>query len=608
MTVQPILHIDDPQLEAVRNSEQPVWAFDVENDRIAWANAEGLAMCRAADLGALSGMRIGRVLKRESRRQLEAYHSVVRSGGRIEEQLTIYPDGEPVTLMARCSGVRIEDGRVAVLVEGQVRTIEPGVLRAVEALNSTSIMFTLLDYDGRVVYENTSAMSTYGFTHPDAGEVNAFTARFTDPEAGNTAWEMLNSEQSFEAEMLVKTRSGQQRWHAVSADRTNDPATGRKVVLLEERDVTERRRMQQRMQLHERMATIGELAGGLAHEINNPLAYVLMNLDLIEELGPDGLKTYDPDELKTILSDLREGANRIKSTVFDLGELAKVDAGDHEAVDLHSALETAIAITNTRAKRRATVVRDFGAVPWVMGQRSRLAQVFVNILINAVQAIDGDDPTAHRITISTRERDGRIVVEIADTGHGVDEKDLAQIFEPFFSSKKEGIGTGLGLSVARQIVGDHDGEIDARQNEDGGLTVRVELLAADRPAEAAPHPISSEIRRILVVDDEPGIRRALTRLLDRHIVETAASGQEALELLEKRPFDIIFCDMMMPGMDGMDLYETVKQQGRGIERNFVFITAGAFEDRAARFLARVPNEMVQKPFNRDVLRKIVESA
>lgn len=611
MNAHGILAIDDPSMEAIRHSTQPAWAYDIERQQIAWANDAGLALWRAPNLEALSHDGLKPWMAPESWRQLEAYFLAVRDGAQVEQQLTIYPQGEPVTLLCRCSGVRLECGNIAVLVEGRVRTIEAGTLRAVEALNTTKFLVSLLDFEGRVLFENPTALEAHGYTRPSAITRHAFFSRFVDEDGAHDIWAHLLAEDGYEGELEVKTRAGK-RWHAVSCATTTDPVTGVRVVLLEERDVTTRRKIDSRTQLHDRMASIGELSGGLAHEINNPLAYATMNLDLLEELAADGFADVDHEELKTILADMREGMSRIRGTVADLAELARVDTGDPVPADVQAILETAITMTHAHIKHHATVVRDFGEVPWVLARRARLSETFLHVLLHAVRRVGGDPGHPHRIHVSTRPSDdrSRVIVEIGDTSQELRESNLDAIFEPFATPATT--GEGLGLSVARRVVTDHGGEIGARRNADGGLTIRIELFAAaDHEAIEAPAAVlavKEGRRRVLVVDDEPGIRRAITRLLDDHDVDTASSGVDAMKLVASARYDVIFCDMMMPVMDGMSFYEELAKTHAGMEKKVVFITAGAYTARTASFLERVPNPTVPKPFSRDLLRGIVESA
>ncbi len=585
-----IIAITDPTMDAVRSSTQPAWAYDIEHHQIAWANDAGLALWRAPNLEALSQKQLESWMAPEAWRQIEAYFLVVRDGARFEQQLTIYPQGEPVTLLCQCSGVRLECGNIAVLVEGRVRTIEAGTLRAVEALNTTKFLVSLLDFEGRVLFENPIALEAHGYTRPSAITRHAFFSRFVDEDAAHDIWAQLLAEEPYEGELEVRTRSGT-RWHAVTCATTTDPVTGVRVVLIEERDVTTRRKLDSRTQLHERMASIGELSGGLAHEINNPLAYATMNLDLLEEIAAEGFENADAEELTTILSDIREGMTRIRSTVADLAELARVDTGEPVAADVQAILETAITMTHAHIRHQATVVRDFGEVPWVLARRARLSETFLHVLLHAVRRVEGDPGHAHRIQVSTRPNEdrSRVIVEIGDTSQEQRDGNLDTIFEPF--ARPVTMGEGLGLSVARRIISDHGGDIRARRNAEGGLTIRIELPASgdhealERPT-AVPRTVEGR-RRVLVVDDEPGIRRAITRLLDEHDVDTASSGVEALEILEGASYDVIFCDMMMPVMDGMSFYEELAKRHPGLERKVIFITAGAYTTRTSSSRSRI---------------------
>jgi signal transduction histidine kinase len=240
-----------------------------------------------------------------------------------------------------------------------------------------------------------------------------------------------------------------------------------------------------RLSLSERMASVGTLAAGVAHEINNPLAYVTANLDLlleeVEALGADP----SPErvaEIGDMLRQAREGAERVRRIVRGLQTFARPDAEALSLVDVRALLDTSVDIASAEVRGRARIVREFGAVPQVEADDARLGQVFINLLVNAAQAIPAGDPAAHEIRlVTTTDAAGRAVVEVHDSGPGIPAAVLGRIFDPFFTTKPVGVGTGLGLSICHNIVTGMGGEIDVVSREGAGAVFRVALPACAAP-------------------------------------------------------------------------------------------------------------------------------
>jgi len=257
------------------------------------------------------------------------------------------------------------------------------------------------------------------------------------------------------------------------------------------------------------------------------------------------------------------------------------------------------------ASRRFVVVADEG----------KLGQVFLNILKNAADALPVGHVDSHQITISTRTEGSYVVVEVSDTGPGVPSKIASRIFDPFFTTKPVGEGVGLGLSLCHGIIGALGGTIELVQGTDVGATFRVRLpVAAPEKSGRGPRrtpssPLNRPILggRVLVVDDERLMRRSIKRTLVGHDVTTAENGREALELCAKQgeDFDVILCDLMMPEVSGMELYERLKDARPELLPRLVFMTGGAFTPESRQFLDRIENTHLQKPFDVKSLRALI---
>ncbi len=376
------------------------------------------------------------------------------------------------------------------------------------------------------------------------------------------------------------------------------------------RDITERRRLELQLQLADRMASVGTLAAGVAHEINNPLAYVLANLDFaLGELGHDA---PDPAEVKRALGEAKDGAVRVREIVRDLKSFSRGRDQERERLDVRRVLQSAVGLAQNEIRHRARLSIELLDVPPVLGSEHRLSQVFLNLLINAAQAIPEGAADRHLVNVATSTSDdGRVAIEITDTGGGIPEEVLPRIFDPFFTTKPVGVGTGMGLSIVHGIVTGMGGEVTVR-SETGQGTIFTVLLppapeaAPSQAAAPAPRPATAGVARVLVVDDEPLVGRAVSRVLSPpHRVTLASSGAEALALLQANRYDVVLCDLMMPGLSGMDLHERLARSAPEVANRMIFLTGGAFTDGAREFLARVPNPRIEKPFEPAALRESV---
>jgi CheY-like chemotaxis protein len=260
-------------------------------------------------------------------------------------------------------------------------------------------------------------------------------------------------------------------------------------------------------------------------------------------------------------------------------------------------------------------LKSFEPVRPVWANEARLEQVVINLLMNAAQAVPEARAEANEIRLTVRD-DGRghAVLEVADNGEGIPPEVRSRIFDPFFTTKPVGVGTGLGLSICHGIVMSLGGQIRVESELGAGTTFRVVLPTTDpledeAPTEARETPLPSHKRRahVLVVDDELPIATTMRELLGlEHEIFIATGAREALAVIRSGAnFDVIFCDLMMPGMSGVDLYEQLRVQSPGLERKIVFMTGGAFTTRAAEFLASVDNRRIEKPFSLGLLERIV---
>lgn len=491
----------------------------------------------------------------------------------------------------------IRDLRIGVLVQGpnaEIRVSNRAALELLGLEESQLLGKTSFDPEWHVIHEDGSPFP--GPEHPV-------------PTA-------IGSKRSVRGVVMgvYRPRSRDRVWLLVDAEPQLDPDGEVAQVVCTFSDFTERRRLQSTAMIEDRMASMGRLAAGVAHEVNNPLAYVTANLDIIREtLARAGAKPPAPDdaaELATLVEECREGVGRIRTLVDDLRALSRGDDRANGAVDLRRVVDSACNIVARHVPHRAELVRDLRPVPFVEGNEARLGQLVLNLLMNAMDAIPEGRARNNEVRVTTRVDDGgRVVVEVRDTGPGIARDVLAHIFDPFFTTKPIGAGTGLGLAICHEIVRSCGGDIEAESEPGRGSTFRVRLHASAPVAAAPPKPVVEKPppSKLLIIDDEPLVARTLGLLLgDDHDVHVADRVSDALDRVRAgESFDLIFCDLMMPDMTGMDLQAVLERERPDLAQRTVFITGGAFTPRAQVFVEAMPERVLEKPFDSAAIDRVI---
>jgi PAS domain S-box-containing protein len=404
-------------------------------------------------------------------------------------------------------------------------------------------------------------------------------------------------------EYTARRRDGSQ----VIAEITSLPIEwdGGPAVIALVRDVTERARMQGQLTRTDRLRALGTLAAGVAHEVNNPLAYMALALEALDGLIQSGMAPEQRADALKVLAEIRGGAKRVSTIVRDLRAFAQDgerDEGPGAGADVAEVLATMQRLVKHDVSHRATLTVDAPALPPVAGSTRRLEQVVVNLVLNAAQAVEGHGPSPQILVRAFLSGEGSVSIEVTDNGPGLGKDVLPRIFDPFTTAKAAQLGSGLGLATSHRIVTELGGSLTVESELGLKTTFRVTLpiIPLDtrglaRAVETAPVD-TGQRWRVLVVDDEPTIRRLLCNLLGHHDVEAVGSGEEALARLRADDFDVVVCDLMMPTVTGMDVFVAIAAERPGLERRFVFITGGAFTERGRAFLERIPNRRLEKPF------------
>lgn len=467
--------------------------------------------------------------------------------------------------------------------------------------------------DGRLVFVNPAFVSELGYESSaqllgrDAREV--IHPEYRDQFEEHTRVMLASWQPIPPREKQLLRRDGSVMWVEIATlpiDFDNEPS-----VLLFARDLTERKEMAARLAQADRMASVGTLAAGVAHEINNPLAYVLGSMDLCSQRVRD-LERVAGEEpevrpllraLSDCLRNAHDGADRVRVIVRDLMTFSRAESDEPVAVDVENVLDSSVNLVWNEIRHRARLVKSYGGVPAVLADQARLGQVFVNLLVNAAQAIPEGQADKSEIRITTSSGRQTVRVDIEDTGAGIPDDELGHIFEPFYTTKPMGVGTGLGLSICHGIVTALGGSISVESELGKGSRFHVELPIAPDPAasetadDTAPEAASG--KRILVIDDEPLLGQTLRlAFTGRHEVVVVTSGREALSRLSGDPhFDLVLCDLMMPDISGIAVYEQIQAVDPASAERFVFMTGGAFTERARKFLESYEGAHLEKPFD-----------
>jgi signal transduction histidine kinase/CheY-like chemotaxis protein len=474
-------------------------------------------------------------------------------------------------------------------------------------VNHAPIVIWALDLDGTIILSEGAGLAAMGIKAGNVGQ-SVFKLYARTPEIIENMRRAFKGE-SFSTPPVQLNGAVLSGWMGPLRDQTGKIIGAIGIAS----DVTEAHRATVRAAQNDRMVAMGTMAASVAHEINNPLTYVLEGIRSIDrdlqavcaELS-GSMRIEMRERLQRmlrLLPNVKEGAERVRMITRDLQTFSRPDSGDGSATaDVRRAAEAAVHMMRTQLEARGRVTLDLQGTGVVRGNEARVVQVFVNLLLNAAQALDGTPRDKAEIGLSIRTDRANVIVEVTDSGPGIPESLRERIFEPFVTTKPVGEGTGLGLFVSRNLVHEMGGSIEVTNRPSGGALLRVRLprlsSGVSAPAEAPAAPAPSA--RVLIIDDNVNLGRVMAEALegDQHSVEVVQTGREAVDRLGGgERFDIVLCDLMMKDMSGMDVYEELKRRRPGAEGALVFMTGGAFTEPARRFLGSVANPWIQKPFD-----------
>jgi signal transduction histidine kinase len=374
------------------------------------------------------------------------------------------------------------------------------------------------------------------------------------------------------------------------------------------RDVTVQKHLESQLAVSDRLASLGMLASGVAHEINNPVSAVIINAEVLLDalLAPQGAQNHhDSIEIATMI---RDAGERIAGVVKDLKLFSRAPDDRLSALDVRRVIDSSVRLVGNVHRSVARVAARYEDVAPVLGNEARLGQVFLNLISNAIESfLSHDRKNEVRIVCRRRGLD-RLAIEVIDNGAGMPPDVVKQLFTPFFTTKEVG-GTGLGLAICHRIITSHGGSIEVESTPGQGSIFRVLLPLAVPLAAPVERPQRREAsgRRVLVVDDDRLVLESICRALHReHDTIGVTHAREALELIQSgEHFDLIVCDLAMPGGSGVDLHDQLRRLAPGLAEGMIFISGGGFHPEVDAFFSRTSNERIDKPFSPAALADLI---
>jgi two-component system NtrC family sensor kinase len=406
-------------------------------------------------------------------------------------------------------------------------------------------------------------------------------------------------------ESVVVRKDGERRHITITY---SCPQRSREVLCVI-RDATDEKQLQQQLVQSEKMAAIGQLVSGVAHELNNPLASISAFAQLM--LSDNNLTAEDRHATDVISGE----AKRAARIVHNLLTFARQHKAEKTFANINQVVENTLELRGYDLNVRGIQIERAYAdpAPSTMVDAYQLQQVLLNLVTNAEQAMASVETGRHRLTVRTRSEGDAIRIEIEDSGPGIPPDSLERIFNPFYTTKPVGHGTGLGLSISLGIIGEHGGRIWADNVVAGGAKFCIDLPRVAAKNAAAPAPSAAAVTltaglRILVADDESSIRNALTRFLEKtgHSVVSVDSGGSAIAAARREQFDAVLLDMRMPDVSGKQVFEHWQSEQPALARRVFFLTGDIVSTDLQQFLASTGRPFIAKPFELEAVLRVLD--
>ena len=376
----------------------------------------------------------------------------------------------------------------------------------------------------------------------------------------------------------------------------------------------------------DKLSVLGHMASSIAHDISNPLATIAATAHTLLSLSQRESEANGTSHLREDLELIEAEARRAAEILARLLDFARQQPAEWKPVSLVETLRRTVSLARHHLQQHDVFLNsnvtepEFNRDPgwaWVLGNGNRLQQVLINLIINAQQAISSHRDTGHVWVELRRAASGHAQIIVQDDGPGIPPELHQVIFEAFYTTKPNGQGTGLGLSISAAIVAGHGGHLQTGNRPQGGAQFMITLPVTDplptahtapsaRPLSTGPAEVTR--RRVLIIDDEPGIRRSLGRLLTRYgcSTQTASSGEDALAVLEQETFDLVLCDLRMPGLSGETFFDIVRKRFPALAKRIVFLSGDLMREETRAFIERCGCPSLQKPYEITDLIEILQ--
>ncbi|MBM3933877.1 MAG: PAS domain S-box protein [SAR202 cluster bacterium] len=478
------------------------------------------------------------------------------------------------------------------------------------ALAAAANGIVITDTEGIVVWTNGAFSKMTGYSRDEVigNTLRLLKSGKQDDDYYARLWKAIKSGQNWEGEVINRRKDGTLYTEFQTITPVKSPAGEITHFIAIKQDITERKDTEKRLQETSRLVSIGELAAGVAHELNNPLTGVM---GFSELLMHEDLPAQTKEDVRKIYT----SAQRAARIVQNLLSFARRHEPEKKYIDVRGVVHQVLELKAYDLKSgKVKVTTDMpDGLPPTMADQHQLVQVVLNIVSNAEQAILSSRGTGN-ILVSTSTHAGRIRISIKDDGPGIPQQLLGRIFDPFFTTKEVGKGTGLGLSICYGIVRQHNGDLTVESVPGQGATFNIDLPIIDQSGQPAAAEVSAVVemrghKRILVIDDEGTIRELVNRMLtlERFEVDVADSGEQGLMKVHGRRYDGILLDMKMPGMTGQQVYRHIREYDQALSRRVVFMTGDTLSPDTKDFITASRNPAISKPFSRETLLAAISS-
>jgi PAS domain S-box-containing protein len=503
-----------------------------------------------------------------------------------------------------------ETAAVAAIVDLTERRENEEMIRRILEASPAPITMVGRD-DGRIIYCSPAQLEIFGLKDfPE--DMKAFDLYADQADRDRFIAELKRSGRIDGFEARMKRGDGSEFWAAISARAL--VYRGRDVLVSVTQDMTDQLAVEAEMErqrdaLHQRekLSALGEVLAGVAHELNNPLSVVVGQALMLKETAES------PKNVERARK-ISEAADRCARIVKTFLAMARQQPAESKPVDINEVVESAIEVTgySLRSTDIDLVLKLAPELPPVLGDASQLGQVVTNLLVNAQQALE-EVRSRRRVEVSTEfdRREGTVAITIRDNGPGIPADLKARIFEPLFTTKGVGSGTGIGLALCNRIVEVHGGKIKLDSREGYGARFDIHLPASTltlrEPDEIEEARDADRPLRTLVIDDEEDVADLLAEILELagYEVMAAGSGAEALRLIEREDFDVVLSDVRMPHLDGPALYGILRERKPDLADRLAFVTGDTMSPKARRFLESTDRPYIKKPINPQEVRALV---